>query len=57
MIKLRYIHLVCGFCQVYGTCRAFNCSECPVNKLEEIAKKKLSEPTPPQEPEDEQEDE
>ena len=53
MIKLRYIHLVCGFCQVYGTCKAFNCYECPVNQLEEIAKEKLEHPAPP-EPEPEE---
>jgi hypothetical protein len=53
MIKLKYIHKVCGFCIVYKLCEGMSCYVCPVGRLLEIAKDKLAHPAPEPEGDDE----
>lgn len=52
MIKLKYIHKVCGFCIVYKLCEGMSCDVCPVNRLLELAKYKLAHPAPREDDDD-----
>jgi hypothetical protein len=49
MIKIKYIHKVCGFILAYRLCEGMDCTDCPVNRLLELAKYKLAHPAPKEE--------
>ena len=48
MIKTMYIHKVCGFSIVYGTCKHLSCDNCPIGRLLEIAREKAANPKTPE---------